>query len=100
MLWRTGDKQIHQDGSQTRQYGQDALQIEETQNKAKCPHANHVRHPEVADQFTRIVQAHAQTFGVLRDPGDKTQLTEDVAQCSDRQKQHANPPFFFYYRRV
>ncbi len=100
MLRRTGDKQIHQDGSHTSQYGQDALQIEETQNKAKCPHANHVRHPEVADQFTCVVQAHAQTFGVFRHPRDKAQLTEDVAQRGDRQEQHANAPFFFYHWRV
>ncbi len=100
MFWRTGDEQIHQNGGQSRQYGQNTLQIEETQNKAKRPHADHVRHPEIANQFTGIVQTHAQALGVFRYPGDKTKLTEDVAQCRNRQEQYANAPFFFNDRCV
>ena len=68
----SGVKDVHQNRSQTSQYGQDTLQIKEAKNKAECPHADHVRHPEVTYQRACVVQAHAQAFGIFRHPGDKT----------------------------
>ena len=79
MLRRTVDKQIHQYRRYARQHGQNTLQVEEAQDEAERPHADHVRHPEIAHQFTRIAKTHAQAFGVFRHPGDEAQLTEDVA---------------------
>ena len=98
MLRGTVDEQIHQHGRQARQHGQNALQVEEAQDEAKRPHAEHVRHPEIAHQFTRVVQAHAQTFRILRNPGDKAQLAEDVTQRGDGEEQYADTPFFFRNR--
>jgi len=98
MLRRTVNEQIHQDCRQARQHGQDALQVEEAQDEAERPHANHIGHPEIADQLTGVAEAHAEAFGIFRYPGDKAQLAEDVAQRGDGKEQHADAPFLFHYR--
>ena len=90
------DEQVHRAGSQCGQHGNDALQIEEAQDEAEHPHADHVRGPEVAHQLTGPADVHVERFGgVLRHPLNEAQLAEDVAQRGDRQEQHADAPFSF-----
>ncbi len=100
MRLRAGNKQIHQYRRHTRQYGQNALQIEKAQDKAERPHAKHIGHPEITHQRPGVIQAHAEAFGVFRHPGDKAQLAKDIAQRGDGEKQYANAPFFFDDRRL
>ena len=72
------------------------MQIEEAQDEAERPHADHIRGPEVAYQLTGGADIHAHGFsGVFRHPGDKAQLAQDIAERGDREQQYAHAPFLF-----
>ncbi len=68
MRLRAGNKQIHQYRRHTRQYGQNALQIEKRADKAERPHAKHI---DIQKSLTSAPGVTGSCRGLWRNSGTR-----------------------------